>query len=53
VGADLGGVRVHDDPLSQSATAAMGARAFAHRSDVFLGPGESDEQHFFAAITCP
>ena len=41
VGAGLGAVRVHDDPLAQSATAAMGARAFAYRSDVFLGPGES------------
>ncbi len=41
VGADLGGVRVHSDPLSQQSTAAMGARAFAHGGDVFLGPGES------------
>ena len=41
LGADLSGVRVHSDPLSQEATAAMGARAFAYGSDVFLGPGES------------
>jgi Domain of unknown function (DUF4157) len=40
LGADLSGVRVHDDPLSQDATAAMGARAFAYGGDVFLGPGE-------------
>jgi len=40
LGADLSGVRVHDDPLSQQATAAMGARAFAYGSDVFLGQGE-------------
>lgn len=41
VGASLENVRVHDDPLSQEATAAMGARAFTRGSDVFLGPGES------------
>jgi hypothetical protein len=40
LGADLSGVRVHGDPLSQEATAAMGARAFAYGSDVFLGQGE-------------
>lgn len=38
---DVSTARVHDDPLSQQATAAMGARAFAHRNDIFLGPGES------------
>jgi Domain of unknown function (DUF4157) len=37
---DFGGVRVHDDALAQEANAAMGARAFAHGSDVFLGAGE-------------
>jgi hypothetical protein len=41
LGADFGDVRVHQDPLAQEATQAMGARAFAHGSDVFLGPGES------------
>jgi hypothetical protein len=41
LGADFAGVRVHDDPLSQQATAAMGARAFAYGGDVFLGPDES------------
>jgi Domain of unknown function (DUF4157) len=41
LGADLSGVRVHGDPLSREATAAMGARAFAYGGDVFLGPGES------------
>jgi hypothetical protein len=41
LGADLSSVRVHSDPLIQQATAAMGARAFAYGSDVFLGPGES------------
>ncbi|MCC6999837.1 MAG: DUF4157 domain-containing protein [Deltaproteobacteria bacterium] len=41
LGADLSGVRVHTDPLARQSTAAMGARAFAFGSDVFLGPGES------------
>ena len=41
LGADFSGVRVHQDPLAQEATAAMGARAFAYGSDVFLGAGES------------
>ena len=41
LGAELGGVRVHDDDLAQQASAAMGARAFAHGADVFLGAGES------------
>jgi hypothetical protein len=40
LGADFTGVRVHDDPLTQQATQAMGARAFAYGADVFLGPGE-------------
>ncbi|HSR95922.1 MAG TPA: DUF4157 domain-containing protein, partial [Kofleriaceae bacterium] len=42
LGVDFSGVKVHADPLSREATAAMGARAFAHGNDVFLGPGESD-----------
>ena len=41
VDADLSGVRVHGDPLSREATTAMGARAFAHGNDVFLGKSES------------
>jgi len=41
LGADFSSVRVHSDPLAQEASAAMGARAFAHGSDVFLGAGES------------
>ncbi len=41
LGADFSTVRVHQDPLAQQATAAMGARAFAYGGDVFLGPGES------------
>jgi len=41
LGVEFGSVRVHQDGLAQQATAAMGARAFAHQRDVFLGPGES------------
>jgi hypothetical protein len=40
LGAELSGVRVHTDALSREASAAMGARAFAHGNDVFMGPGE-------------
>ncbi len=40
LGADFSATRVHEDPLAQQATAAMGARAFAYGGDVFLGPGE-------------
>jgi hypothetical protein len=41
LGADLSRVRVHHDANAQAASAAIGARAFAHGNDVFLGPGES------------
>ncbi len=41
LGVDLADVRVHDDPTSRQATAAIGARAFTYGQDVFLGPGES------------
>jgi hypothetical protein len=41
LGVDFGGVRVHGDPLARDAATAMGARAFAHGGDVFLGHGES------------
>lgn len=41
LGADFSNVRVHQDPLAQQATQAMGARAFAYGGDVFLGRGES------------
>ncbi|HUJ61529.1 MAG TPA: DUF4157 domain-containing protein, partial [Kofleriaceae bacterium] len=40
-GADLSQTRVHSDPHSQAQTRAMGARAFAHGDDVYLGPGQS------------
>lgn len=43
LGVSLDGARLHTDPLSRAATRAMGARAFAHREDIFLGPGESEQ----------
>src|SRR5262245_51078083 len=40
LGVDLGGVRVHTDPGARRAAEQLGARAFAHGPDIFLGPGE-------------
>jgi len=40
-GAGLGSMRVHDDPKAKEANEALGSRAFAQGSDVFLGEGES------------
>jgi len=46
---DLGDVQVHSDAAAHSATRAMGARAFALRSHVFLGPGErATDKHLMA-----
>jgi len=41
LGADLGGVTVHQDGPSDAAARSMGARAFAYGSRIFLGAGES------------
>jgi len=41
MGARLGHVRVHTDAEAQRATARLGARAFTHGSDIWLGRGES------------
>jgi len=41
-GADVSGARVHKDARSRAAARAISARAFAHGSDIFLGPGESE-----------
>lgn len=41
MGADLGDVRVHQDPSAQQAASALNARAFTHGNDIWLGPGES------------
>lgn len=40
LGADLSGARVHQDDLALGASEAIGARAFAHGGDIFLGPGQ-------------
>ncbi|HEX8318596.1 eCIS core domain-containing protein [Longimicrobium sp.] len=41
LGVDLGHVRVHTDAEARRATGALGARAFAHGSDIWLGRGEN------------
>jgi hypothetical protein len=42
LGADLSGVRVHDDAAAQEAARALNARAFTHGKDIWLGAGESE-----------
>ncbi|MBK7538218.1 MAG: DUF4157 domain-containing protein [Myxococcales bacterium] len=42
VGVDVSSARVHDDRLAHGAARAIGARAFAHEDDIFLGEGESE-----------
>ena len=41
LGTGLADVRVHDGPHAAAAATALGARAFTHGSDIFLGPRES------------
>lgn len=41
LGADLGHVRVHDDAAARRAADDLGARAFTHGSDIYLGSGHS------------
>lgn len=41
LGADLGGVRVHQGPEVSAAAAELHARAFTVGADIFLGEGES------------
>ncbi len=43
MGADLSGVRVHEGPAAQASAAALQARAFTHKADIWLGKGESQE----------
>ena len=40
-GADLGDVRVHDDGRAAAAAQGIGARAFTHGRDIWLGAGEN------------
>lgn len=39
--AGFGGVRVHTDTAAQETAAALRAKAFTHRSDIWLGRGQS------------
>lgn len=41
MGADLSGVRVHEDSAAHEAAALINARAFTHRNDIWLGKGQS------------
>lgn len=41
IGADFGDVRVHQDEQAQSAAAAINARAFTHKNNIWLGAGQS------------
>ncbi|WP_437310854.1 eCIS core domain-containing protein [Sorangium sp. So ce388] len=43
LGADLGHVRVHNDPAARDAAWSLYAKAFTHRNHIFLGPGQSSE----------
>ncbi len=43
MGADLSGVRVHEGPAAQQSAAALQARAFTHKGDIWLGRGESQD----------
>ncbi len=43
MGVNLAGVRVHEGPAAQQASAAINARAFTHKNDIWLGRGESQE----------
>jgi hypothetical protein len=38
-GRDLGGVRIHDDPVAARTASELGARAFTHGQDVFFAQG--------------
>lgn len=41
MGVDLSGVRVHTDTNAQAASKALGAKAFTHQNNVFIGAGNS------------
>jgi hypothetical protein len=47
-GADLSGVRVHDDARSHEATAAAAARAFTVGPNIFLSPGVRSDDRVMA-----
>jgi hypothetical protein len=41
LGSDLSNVRVHSDTSARETATSLHARAFTHRSDIWLGPNES------------
>jgi hypothetical protein len=43
MGVDLRGVRVHEGPAAHQSAAAINARAFTHKTDIWLGRGESQD----------
>ena len=43
MGADFGGVRVHEGPQAHQSAAAIHARAFTYKNDIWLGRGESQD----------
>jgi hypothetical protein len=43
MGVDLSGVRVHEGSAAQESAAALNARAFTHKNDIWLGKGESQD----------
>ncbi|MDH3317979.1 MAG: DUF4157 domain-containing protein, partial [Gammaproteobacteria bacterium] len=49
MGADLSGVRVHQDSAAHEAAASIGAKAFTHKSHIWLGAGQSQsDMHLMA-----
>jgi hypothetical protein len=42
MGADLVGVRVHTDPLAQTAAGLLNAKAFTYHNDIYLAAGQSE-----------
>ena len=52
MGADFGGVRVHDDSSAHQSNVALKSRAFTHGQDIWLGQGESQtDLHLMAHET--
>ena len=47
-GEELDDVRVHSDPASAEAAAALGARAFTLGSDIYMGEGEGGDAELLA-----
>jgi hypothetical protein len=49
MGTDLSSARVHKDSAANEAAGSIGARAFTHGNDIFLGRGESEnDTHLMA-----